>query len=433
MPWRTTALRDVLAGRLPAGMFYGWVIVAATFSILFITYGVQFSFNVFYPRLINEFGWSHNSLAGVFGLYTVIYTGLSPLVGRWADTLGPRRLVVTGGLLISLGLWLASRTSSLAGLYLCLGVIAGLGMSTVFVPLSATVVKWFEYKRGAALGLAFCGNGLGIIVVPQLTWRLIQAFGWRPAYVVLAGLLLVITTLAGSLLARDPERLSLRPYGRRSQQGRADGRSFSTEKSLGLKSALGTAAFWLLSGGFAANALSVFVPFVHLNALVVDWGLAAGTGVTALSLIGGLNLAGRVLGGSLADRMGRKSALLAVLAVQGVCWLLLSGEAHIGRLYLFALLFGASYGWRVVLLPALVADNFGRTHSGGIIGLIFGLEGFCAGAGVWLAGYIHDLSGSYAACLYLAPAGNLLAFLLILALRPPRTHGRHVQPSPPGH
>lgn len=113
--------------------FYGWTIVGAGFLVLFVTYGVQLSFNIFFPILIREFGWNRENLSGAFSVYVIIYGGISPIVGRIIDVYGPKITIFIGGILLSIGLGMMSQIRTLWQVYLFLGIIAGLGMSTTFV------------------------------------------------------------------------------------------------------------------------------------------------------------------------------------------------------------------------------------------------------------------------------------------------------------
>jgi MFS family permease len=399
--------------------FYGWTIVGAGFVILFVTYGVQISFNIFFPILISEFGWTRQNLSGAFSVYTMIYAGISPIIGRVRDIYGPKITIFIGGILLSIGLGMMSQIRTLWQVYLFLGMIAGLGMSTVFVSVNSTIVKWFIKRRGLALGITLCGNGVGIVIIPQVVNLLIPILGWRLTYVFLAFLILSIMIGIGRLLIGFPEDMNLKADGNSANLADLSQDSQEFDKYLRPKEAVMTLPFWLLTASFSANSLSMFVPFVHLTAFSLDVGFTTNAAVTALSIIGGFNVAGRLAGGPFADRIGRKKALMVALILQAICWPLLFIRQSLWGLNLFAVLFGASYGWRVSIFPAIIGDYFGRRFAGSILGMIFGLEGISAGIGVFLAGYLFDITGTYDVWFCLATIGNLLAFLFAFALKTP--------------
>ena len=157
--------------------FYGWVVVGATSSVLFMAYGAQFSFGVFFSALLEEFGWSRAALSGVFSLYAFGYGTLAFVSGGLTDRWGPRLVIATGGLFLGAG-WIAmSFTRSLWQPYVFYGVIAGLGMSTAFVPCGATVARWFVRRRGLAAGIASAGGSLGTFALAPLAQLLVSKMG----------------------------------------------------------------------------------------------------------------------------------------------------------------------------------------------------------------------------------------------------------------
>ena len=135
------------------GVFYGWTVVAAAGLVLFMAYGTQYAFGVFFAALMDEFGWSRASLSGVFSLYALVYSGFALVAGRLTDRWGPRTVIAIGGALLGLGLVAMSGVGALWQPYVLYGTVAALGMSTAYVPCNATVAKWFTRRRGLAVGL----------------------------------------------------------------------------------------------------------------------------------------------------------------------------------------------------------------------------------------------------------------------------------------
>jgi MFS family permease len=165
-------------------VFYGWTVVAAAFFVLFMAYGTQYAFGVFFAALVDEFGWSRASLSGVFSLYAAVYSGFALVAGRLTDRWGPRTVIGIGGALLGAGLVAMSRVGALWQPYVLYGTVAALGMSTAYVPCHATVVRWFTRRRGLAVGLASAGGSLGTFVLPPVAHFLVSRLGWRWSYVV---------------------------------------------------------------------------------------------------------------------------------------------------------------------------------------------------------------------------------------------------------
>lgn len=132
----------------PPRFFYGWIVTVCAFCVLFLTYGVQYSFGVFLPAMLDELGWQRASIAGAFSLYSMMYSGCSLISGRLTDSRGPRVVIAMGGVLLGLGIIATSRMSAPWHMYVFHGLVASLGMSTAYIPCNTTVVKWFQRKRG---------------------------------------------------------------------------------------------------------------------------------------------------------------------------------------------------------------------------------------------------------------------------------------------
>lgn len=379
--------------------FYGWIVAGGAFLVLFLAYGVQYSFGVFLPAMVDDLGWPRASLGGAFSVYSLVYTSVSPFSGKLTDSLGPRRVIGLGGLLLGIGILATSQISSPWQLYFWYGIIAALGMSTAYIPCNMTVVRWFQRQRGLALGFASCGASCGILVVPLLASFIIAHSGWRVGLLALGAGLLVLVNVVARLMVRGPEQMGLLPDGdtvatsveggSRSYPGPNDAIGWT------LREARSTLSFWMLLIAFAVALLTLLVPFVHIAAFAGDLGLSSTVGAISVSVIGLFALLGSVGLGALSDRVGRKSALALSLSLQVVAFVLFLAAKDSTMLYVGAAAFGFFYGGIASLFPALVGDLFGRAHAGAIGGFIFGGAGVLGAWGPAVAGYLRDVHGDY--------------------------------------
>jgi MFS family permease len=411
----------------PAGVFYGWVVVGAGFAILFLAYGVQYAFGLFFNALTAEFGWSRASLSGVFSVYAGTYSFFGLVAGRLTDRWGPRRVVLLGGLCLGGGLAAAGTVTSLAPLYGAY-VVAALGMSTAYVPCTATVVRWFTARRGLAVGLVVSGAGVGIFACPPLVEVLIARLGWRAAYgLVGAGLALGLAALS-RLLVREPAALGVVPHGG-AAEATADGLQAGTADGWPLGRVVRHRTFLALAGVYTATWMPVFLPTVHLAPLARDLGLPAAVAAATLSVLGVGSLAGRLVMSALSDRIGRRAALAVSLALQAASFGGLAVAAAAPGLLAAAAVYGFAYGAVTALLPPIAADFFGAAHAGSIVGLVFGVAGPTAALGPVAGGLVHDATGSYGWAFGGAAALNVAALALLGLARAP---GRAVSslPSP---
>jgi MFS family permease len=396
------------------GLHYGWVVVATGFTVMFLTYGAQYSFGLFFAALTAEFGWSRAALAGVFSLYAGTYSFTGLIAGRLTDRWGPQRVVALGALLLGLGLGASGSVRSLAPLYATY-FVAGLGMSTAYVPCSSTAVRWFVARRGFAVGLVMAGAGVGVLVCPRLVAWLIARVGWRAAYLTLGTTLALALAALSRLLVRDPAARGLRPYS----GAPGDWAPEPGGQSWPVRRALRHPSFLALAGVYTATWIPVFLTPVHLVPLAQDLGLSAAAGATALSILGAGSLAGRLTMGAVSDRIGRRAALAASLGLQALAFVGLVLASGAAGLFLTSGVYGFAYGAVTALMPAIIGDFFGPAHSGSLVGLIFGIAGPTSSLGPVLGGLVFDVTRSYAWAFGGAALLNLVALGLLALARPP--------------
>ena len=403
------------------GGFYGWRVVGAAFVVLMIGYGLQFSFGVFVTEITKDQGWSRAELVLPYAVYVALYSMLSSVSGWATDRFGPRQVVAVGAVLLGLGWTGFGLAQELWQVYVSLGIVAAIGMSAVWVPCNATVVRWFVRRRGLAVGVTSAGGSVGNLLAPPAAAALVGLIGWRTTLPVMAVVGTVILIGCSRFLVRDPEQLGQHPDG-------ADHPPVATTTSIGdadsytLGDARRTGTFWCLTGLFALTWLAVFVPFAHLAAFARDLGSSSFTASLMLSAIGLGGITGRLTTGSLSDRIGRRPSLAIMLALQIVAFAAFAAAHGLLLLFPAAVLFGFSYGGSVTLFPALVGDQFGRLYAGAIVGTIFASAGALAAVGPFLAAALYDATDSYRLAFALGALANGASLLLVALLRPPTRH-----------
>lgn len=408
------------------GLFYGWVVVASAFTVMFIGFGIAYSFGAFFADLQRDFQATRGEISLIFAIGGFLYFSLGAASGTLADRVGPRWVVAAGMLLVGVGLLLGSRAQSLWQIYAAYGLSVGFGVGFAYVPAIGAVQPWFARRRGFASGIAVAGIGVGTLVMPPVAAWLIELEGWRGAYVTLAVLAIVAGIGAAVLIHGTPRERGLLPDGGRAPPEPAPAEANPTARGRGagragasLGEALRSRPFWILYAAAAAAAFGIFIPFVHLAAYARDHGLSEETSVGLLSLLGLGSILGRFILGGAADRMGRRFSFGATFAGMGLMllWWLVATSAW--SLALFAIVFGAFYGGFVALAPALTTDYFGDRNVSGIIGLLYTSVAFGTLLGPTLAGVAYDLSDSYVLPIAGSAAANLIGVCCIALLAPP--------------
>jgi MFS family permease len=392
-------------------IFHGWFVVAAAFAVTFVGFGSAYTFSAFVESLQRDFDASRGSVSLVFSLAGFLYFGLGVFSGPLADRFGSRGLAVTGMVLTGLGLAAASAARTLLEVYAAYGLGVGLGVGCAYVPTIGAVQRWFVRRRGFASGLAVSGIGVGTLVMPPLASLLIEALGWRGAYLALGALAAVLGGGMALLVENDPRDRGLGPDGEPPQpaavQERPQGASVSD--------AIRSRRFISLYAACLICSFGVFVPFVHLVPYARDHGVAPSSAVLLLGVIGIGSTAGRFFLGGLADRIGRERSLLLMFAGMALALAVWVIATNIWSLALFAFVFGVFYGGWVAVLPAVVMDYFGGRNVSGLIGILYTSVAFGTLIGPSAAGFAFDLSHSYTLPILASAAANIVAALIVAA------------------
>jgi MFS family permease len=406
----------MMAGAMPPSSRLPWVVVGAVWLTLAIASGLYFSFPVFFVALLDEFGWSRGATAAAFSISSVIQGVLSPVVGMLVDRLGPRRIMLGGAAVLGVACVLASRIGSLWSLYAVTGVLAATGLCAVsWVPSGTLIARWFAERRGSMLGLAFSGMGAGVLVMGPLAQWLITAYGWRAAYAILGvGTLLVLLPLIWFGVREAP--VAAAPA-----RGGAEPVPAPARRDVG--DALRTGAFWALFFAYLCTPLAVFSVVTHSVAFAVDHGFARLFVAGIFGLTGLLSVAGRILFGMAADRIGRAASATisyGCTALGTLCLLGLEIWPHAAALYAYALFFGLGFGARGPIITAMASQIFPGRRFGVIYGILSVGNGIGGGVAPWFGGFVHDLTGSYRVAFLIAVGFCAIGSACFWLARPPR-------------
>ncbi|MDF1721895.1 MAG: MFS transporter [Minwuia sp.] len=372
------------------GIFYGWVIVWAAFTILFVSFGAAYSFTAFFAPLQEEFGATRGDTSLVFGIAGFLYFFLGAFSGPAGDRLGPKPVVVFGAVVAALGLYFAATATRIEQVYWGYGLGVGVGVGCMYVPAVGAVQRWFARRRATASGLAITGIGVGTFVAPFASHELISLLDWRQTYIVLAIIVLVLGIVSGLLLENSPAARGLYPDGSAEPPNSAD-----SAPSMDVHAARRTLPIWLVYVGTLLVSIGLFMPFVHLKPFAKDLGMSATTGVWIVSSIGIGSILGRMLLGPIAERYGRKPVVLALYIGLAGIFLFWYVSTSLWMLLVFGVVFGTLYGGFVALAPALLADYYGVGHAGSILGFVYSSVAVGALIGNPIAGYLYDAAQSY--------------------------------------
>jgi MFS family permease len=412
--------------RLP--FFYGWIIIAVTFVTMAIGVNARTAFSLFFPPIIDEFGWERGITAGAFSFGFVVSAVVSPLIGRLMDRLGPRSVMELGVALMAGGLLLAPLTTQPWHLYLTIGVLVGAGSICLgYSGQSLFLPNWFIRRRGLAIGLAFAGVGIGsVTLLPWAQW-MIDHSGWRTACTAIGLLVLVVLAPINLLLRKQPEDLGLRPDG----DAAASAASIKPVSNIvdtdwasidwTLRRALRTARFWWLAIGYAGGLYIWYAVQVHQTKYLLDIGFSPAVAVWSLGAVSTLGIPGQIFLGHVSDRIGREWVWAIGCAGFAICFAALMALSHLHSLALIYVMVFAQgalgYGLTSVL-GAIVVEIFQGKHYGSIFGTIQ-VAALAGGAvGPWVTGVLHDITGNYSLAFLIAIGMSALSALAIWRASP---------------
>ncbi|MBP1707772.1 MAG: transporter [Chloroflexi bacterium] len=399
--------------------YYGWVIVGISTLLLAITYGLMYSYSVFFKPLAEFFQWDRETVSLIYSASLFIRGAASIGIGWLADKYSPLKIMVICGFLVGLGLALSSQASTLWQFFVTYALIEAIGLSGAFGIGTAVASRWFTRNRGLAMGIVSSGVGLGTLLIVPGAERLISALDWSRTFIILgiaAGAILIVASLflrpapastpaAGNMTGL--ERPALKTW-----RG-----PHSPARELNLGGALRSSRMITMILVFALLIFCTQMVIVHLVNYATDIGISPLVAATFVSLMGFSSIGGRLAMGVGADRIGLHNSLIlcCILAVLSMVILLFSGP--LWTFYLFAVIFGFAYGGEVPQIPLFVSRFGGTKSMATLIGLTLFVGNIGGALGPWLGGKIFDASASYYPAFLVGTLSITLALILALILK----------------
>ncbi len=359
------------------------VVIACGGLVIALSMGVRHGFGLFLPPMTAAHGWGRGTFSFALAIQNLVWGFSQPLFGMLADRFGFGRVVTLGAACWVGGLLLMPSATTGGQLTLSAGVLIGLGLgATGWVVLGAISRRVPVAQQSNALGIASALGSLGQFVMMPYTQVLISTLGWAPALMALAATSAMIAPLALGLVVKTdlPAQAAQAPTGLRSAVGEA----------------LAHPGFWLLNLGFVVCGFQLAFLTNHLPAFLADQGLSPRVGMAALAIIGAANILGSYTCGYLGGRLRRKYLLSGLYLIRTSATVIYIGlPVTAASTLAYAVVMGLTWLGTVPLTSGVVSQIFGVLYLATLFGFVFlghQLGGF---AGVWLAGYVFDVTHSY--------------------------------------
>ena len=396
--------------------FYGYNIVAAGFIIQAVCIGAMFTFGVFFKELQAEFGWSRATISGATSMAFLVMGAIGVLAGRLNDKIGPRILVAGSAVSFGLGYLLMSRLEAPWHIYLLYGGLVGIGFGMHDIITLSTVARWFVKRRGMMTGIVKVGTGAGQFLAPLIAAALITAYGWRNSYLIIGTVVLVILIPIAQIMRRDPQGMGLLPDDATNASWIINNGPPVPDVPLG--EAVLTRQFWIICLSEFAVFFCLIPMVVHIVPHATDMGTHPAVAARILSTIGAVSMLGRIVMGTINDRIGGKRSLIIcfVILICALIWLQVARLPWM--LFLFAVIYGFAHGGFFTVISPTVAEWFGTGSHGTIFGIIM-FSGSIGGAvGPLLAGRMFDVTGSYQIVFVVFIGLAILGLCVITMLKP---------------
>ena len=420
-----------------------------------------YAFSVFIKPLMKQFGWTVPEVAMAYALICLIFGLLTFPAGRISDKIGPRNVVLFGGLFMAFGFFMVSTITppdpallaakdpgalavskkALYMLYLYYGVICGVGGAMVYLPPIATAPKWWPDKRALATGFTVVGLGLGSFIMAPLATKMINHFGSALPVFKYVGMVMTVMVVMSALCLKVPPA-GYKPAGWNPPAPAGGAGAPKAYRDYTYEETKGTAQFWLLwvayfCGSFAGLMCIGLIAKHGIDAMSLDYitkkglkaiadipaedakaiALAAAGAPSTLAIF---NAAVRIMVGPLADKIGTKQIFVVLFALQAVAMVMLfpAGKSA-AMLAAVAGLIGWNYGSMFTLFPATLLQYYGPTNQGSNYGLLFtawGVAGFC---GPYAGGKLQAMTGSFFVPFIVAAVVLAVAVIILLSLKAP--------------
>jgi MFS transporter, OFA family, oxalate/formate antiporter len=388
----------------------GWIVTYAALGVNLVL-GLLYTWGVFQKALVDQWQWSSTTASLPYSVAIAVFAFMMIFAGRAQDKIGPRYVAILGGIMLGLGLIASGLTTNPIIMVFTFGVVGACGIGLGYSATTPCAIKWFgSSKRGLISGIVVAGVGLAPVYIAPLTNYLIKAYGIQQTFIIL-GVFAIVAVVLFSLLLKNP------PAGYAPAQAAVAKKVTISTTEIPWNAMMKTNQFYLLWFMYLLSATAGLMLIGHLPKIAsTQAGWKAGYYLVVVLSI--FNAAGRVLIGSLSDKIGRTSTMIIVFLLQAANMFIFTFYNSIPLLILGAALAGLAYGALFTLFPTTTADFFGVKNLGVNYGLVFTGWGIAGIIGPIVGGMVKDATGSYSISYIIAGVLLLIGVVMVRFIKP---------------
>ena len=389
---------------------YAHVVLATGFTVLFFGTGTRYAFGLMLVPMTEDLNLSRSVLSSVLAVFMLVSALAMPFVGRLIDRHSIRVVMAAGAAITALSIGLIGNVNAgwqVFGLY---GLLYAVGFAATSVaPISVLMSRWFPNSRGLASSAAITGNGTGQLVIVALLASFLSRLGWRMSYFVLGLANAVVIPLVMLGVRSSPEREN------EAVASAIQGEAGEPDPVL-LRDVFRSKDFWLMIGMYVVCGSQDFFIATHVVAFAQDQGVSQLMAGNVLAFMGLAGLAGVLLSGSMADRMGAVRPTVLCFAVRIGLFAVIPFVHDDAGIATFALLYGFTFTMTAPLTVVFAANIFGTSRLGSVSGLISMVHQIAGGFGALIGAIIFDATGSYNGAFFLMLGLSVIAVAATLMI-----------------
>lgn len=393
----------------------GWrVTIAAILSNL--ANGFVYAWSVYAAALIQELGFTKTQAMLPYTVCLAMLAAVMVPGGKLLDKYGPRVVATAGGIFMVVGMALTSMQTTIQGFVVCFGIIVGAGSGISYGSTIPSAVKWFPpAKRGLISGLVVAGLGLAAAYAAPLAQVIINVVGVKQTFMIVGIVFGGLVILFSQFLSIPPADYIPLGTPAPTVSGGTGKRDFSPPEMMG------TIQFWLIWFMYCFGAIAGLMVIGHI-AIIADIQAQLKWGFALVAILAVFNSGGRVIGGSLSDRIGRNRTLILMFALQAVNMIMFRNYTSMIFLTVGVCITGIAYGALLSIFPALTYDYFGLKNSGMNYGLVFTAFGAAGIIGPLMAGKIVDVTGTYKYAYIVSAIILIISAIMVKFLKKPNVN-----------